>query len=66
MVFFRDIVPEPWIIVTKIKVSDRVDVRTDKGFEYELTNILFFVTWITKALHIENLDGRVVVDNLFK
>ena len=35
-----------------------------EGLEYELTDVLFSVTLTTELVHIEKLDGRIVVDDL--
>ena len=55
---------EPGPVAAKIKVSDWDDVRTEEGFEHELTDVLLSVSIKTELAHIENLDGRIVLDDL--
>jgi len=63
--FFLSVrVLEPWIVITEIQVSYGVDLRVKKGFKNKLTNVLISVSIPTETVHVEDLKGRIELDDL--
>ena len=57
---------EPWLVVLEIEISYGVDIWAKKGFENYLTYVLSFIFIWTEKCHVENLNGRIMLDNLSK
>ena len=59
-----DRVPEPRFVAAKIEVGDGFNIGIEKGFENQLTGVLFSV-WITTELcHVKHLDRRILLNDL--
>ena len=43
---------KPWAISFEIEVSDRIDVRAEKAFKNELTDVLYFILIVTESIHV--------------
>ena len=63
---FRNRILEPWLVFFEIEIDNRVDVRVEKDFENNFTDVLYFVITITEAAKIDNLNRRIVLDDLSK
>ena len=55
---------EPRRVATEIKIGNSVDVGAEKDFENQLTDIHFSVFIRTELVHVQNLDRRIVLDDL--
>ena len=61
---FCERITEPWFVPAEIEIDDGINIWIEKGYKYQLTDVLFSIFISTKYIHVKHLDVRILLNDL--